>query len=81
MLFPKVFWNDTAHFLRPVAGNYTFANNHALGVKNVLCAWIRPAAVDKVTGDLFACVTKTPNTSAAVLYYYVAEGLWWNVFC
>ena len=48
MLFPSVFWDRKVHFLRPVGGDYTFANNHALGVSNVLCAWIRPSAVDKV---------------------------------
>jgi len=48
MLFPRVFWDAKSHFLRPVSGDYTFANNHALGVKNVLCAWVRPHAVDKL---------------------------------
>jgi hypothetical protein len=46
MLFPKVFWDKEAHFLRPMKGRYTFSNNHALGISNILCAWIRPDAVD-----------------------------------
>lgn len=41
--FGQVFWPEEQHFLRPVRGRYTFANLHALGVGNVLCAWVRPA--------------------------------------
>ncbi|KAL4420498.1 hypothetical protein ABPG75_010154 [Micractinium tetrahymenae] len=43
MLFDEVFWPEGQHFLRPVDGRYTYANLHALGVGNVLCAWVRPA--------------------------------------
>lgn len=38
----QVFWPAEQHFLRPVVGHYTFANMHALGVPNVLSAWVRP---------------------------------------
>ena len=38
----QVFWPATQHFLRPVTGHYTFSNVHAMGVTNVLCAWVRP---------------------------------------
>lgn len=38
----QCFWPAAPHFLRPVSGRYTFANMHALGVTNVLCAWVRP---------------------------------------
>ncbi|KAK3239773.1 hypothetical protein CYMTET_50326 [Cymbomonas tetramitiformis] len=51
MLFPRAFWHghassQEAHFLRPITGHYTYVNLHALGVVNVLCAWIRPASVE-----------------------------------
>lgn len=39
---PQCFWPAAPHFLRPVKGRYTFANMHALGLTNVLCAWVRP---------------------------------------
>jgi len=42
LLFPAAFWPADPHFLRPLAGRYTYINLHALGVPNVLCAWIRP---------------------------------------
>ncbi|KAL4530257.1 hypothetical protein Ndes2437B_g03764 [Nannochloris sp. 'desiccata'] len=48
MLFDTPFWPETPHFLRPLSGDYTFANVHALGVPNALCAWVRPGAVDRV---------------------------------
>ncbi len=48
MLFDAPFWPETPHFLRPLSGDYTFANVHALGVPNTLCAWVRPGAVDRV---------------------------------
>eukprot|EP00884_Botryococcus_braunii_P001035 jgi/Botrbrau1/10932/Bobra.0025s0105.1 len=48
MLFPKVFWDEEAHFIRPILGPYTFFNAHAFGVTNVLAAWVRPEAIEKV---------------------------------
>lgn len=48
MVFPSVFWPENVHFLRPISGRYTFNNLHALGVKNVLNAWVRPHAVEEV---------------------------------
>jgi len=48
MLFETPFWPETIHFLRPLSGDYTFANVHALGVPNTLCAWVRPSAIDRV---------------------------------
>lgn len=39
----QAFWPEQPHFLRPTTGRYTFANMHALGVTNVLSAWVRPA--------------------------------------
>jgi hypothetical protein len=48
MLFDTPFWPETTHFLRPISGDYTFANVHALGVPNTLCAWVRPSAIDRV---------------------------------
>lgn len=48
MVFHNVFWPENTHFLRPVFGNYTFANLHALMGNNVLCAWVRPASIDLV---------------------------------
>jgi hypothetical protein len=41
---PQVFWPEEPHALRPLTGRYTFSNLHALGVGNVLCAWVRPQA-------------------------------------
>lgn len=41
-LLLQVFWPEGPHFLRPLHGRYTFSNLHALGVENVLCAWVRP---------------------------------------
>jgi len=48
MVFKNVFWPTGHHFLRPVFGKYTFANLHALLDNNVLCAWVRPSAIDTV---------------------------------
>merc|ERR1711865_909235 len=48
MVFKNVFWPTGHHFLRPVFGKYTFANLHALLDNHVLCAWVRPGAIDAV---------------------------------
>jgi hypothetical protein len=38
----QVFWDEKAHFIRPVTGAFTFFNGHAMGLTNVLSAWVRP---------------------------------------
>ena len=48
MVFKNVFWPTQNHFLRPIFGKYTFANMHAILGNRVLCAWVRPKAIDEV---------------------------------
>ncbi|EFN52584.1 hypothetical protein CHLNCDRAFT_138597 [Chlorella variabilis] len=71
MLFEEVFWPEGPHFLRPLHGRYTFSNLHALGVENVLCAWVRPQDIDayeamsdgEVLADVEAALREMfPNT-------------------
>lgn len=50
----QVFWPAEPHFLRPVEGRYTYANLHALGVQNVLCAWVRPEVRRRCRGGVGA---------------------------
>lgn len=64
----QVFWPEEQHFLRPVTGHYTFANMHALGVPNVLSAWVRPEVSHFTIGLLaLACFRScsVPNVLSA----------------
>eukprot|EP00887_Chlorella_sp_A99_P004508 scaffold34.g4508.t1 len=76
MLFPKRFWPETPHFLRPVTGRYTYANMHALGLENVLCAWavdaVEAMSREEAMGDVEAHLRKLfPDSYEPPLAYEV----------
>jgi len=82
MVFENAFWPVMNHFLRPVEGNYTFANLHAMLQNNVLCAWVRPNAIDTVEGmtdaEVMADVESVlrnmfPDTYEAPLTFHVTR--------
>jgi hypothetical protein len=76
LLFDQPFWPLQPQVLRPCAGRYTYLNLHAMGVPNVLCAWVRPEAAADVerwgeaaaVADVCACLKQLfPNTFRAPL--------------
>jgi len=81
MVFSEVFWPVENHFLRPVFGHYTFANMHALHNNKVLCAWVRPSAIDllesmtneEVMADVRSVMLKLFKNYQEPLHYHVTR--------